>query len=53
MEQLPAISKCLKVVEIKCIKVDDRLYGFFNILKKLLGEEHLRYNLTSGETEIP
>jgi hypothetical protein len=53
MEQLPPVSKCLKVVEIKCMNVDERLYDFFKILKKFLGEEHLRYNLTSGETEIP
>jgi hypothetical protein len=53
MEQLPAISKCLKVVEIKCTKVDDRLYDFFKILKKFLGHENLAYNLTSGETGMP
>ncbi|XP_051179857.1 F-box/FBD/LRR-repeat protein At5g56420 [Lolium perenne] len=53
MEQLPTISKCLKVVEIKCTKLDDRLYDFFKILKIFLGREHLRYNLTSGQTEIP
>jgi hypothetical protein len=53
MEQLPTISRCLKVVEIKCTKLDDRLYDFLKILKIFLGREHLRYNLTSGQTEIP